>query len=103
MPDTSAVPEISRLNAEKRPAVRNAVLFVVALCLLLLAIQISDSWRARQERLAPKGDAREYPRALTPKEMELQRSKPTVSESTIPGDPNKNIVLSPSQLGYSGG
>ena len=52
MPDTSAVPEISRLTAEKRPAVRNAVLFVVALCLLLLAIQISDSWRARQERLA---------------------------------------------------
>jgi diguanylate cyclase (GGDEF)-like protein len=51
MPDTSAVPEISRLTAEKRPAVRNAVLFVVALCLLLLAIQISDSWRARQERL----------------------------------------------------
>ncbi|MEG2901379.1 MAG: diguanylate cyclase, partial [Massilia sp.] len=52
MPDTSAVPEISRLTAEKRPAVRNAVLFVVALCLLLLVIQISDSWRARQERLA---------------------------------------------------
>ena len=51
MPDTSAVPEISRLTAEKRPAVRNAVLFVVGLCLLLLAIQISDSWRARQERL----------------------------------------------------
>jgi diguanylate cyclase (GGDEF)-like protein len=52
MPNTSAAPEISRLTAEKRPAVRNAVLFVVALCLLLLAIQISDSWRARQERLA---------------------------------------------------
>ena len=58
---------------------------------------------ARQARLSPKGDPRDYPRALTPKEMEMQRSKPTVSESTIPGDPNKNIVLSPSQLGYSGG
>jgi hypothetical protein len=58
---------------------------------------------ARQARLAPKGDPRDYPRALTPKEMELQRSRPTVSESSIPGDPNKNIVLSPSQLGYSGG
>jgi diguanylate cyclase (GGDEF)-like protein len=52
MPDHSTVPEISRLTAEKRPAVRNAVLFVVGLCLLLLAIQISDSWRARKERLA---------------------------------------------------
>lgn len=52
MPDKSTVPEISRLTAEKRPAVRNAVLFVIALCLLLLGIQISDSWRARAERLA---------------------------------------------------
>jgi len=52
MPDKSTVPEISRLTAEKRPAVRNAVLFVVALCLLLLGIQISDSWRARKERLS---------------------------------------------------
>jgi diguanylate cyclase (GGDEF)-like protein len=52
MPDISAVPEISRLTAEKRPAVRNAVLFVVALCVLLLVIQISDSWRARKERLS---------------------------------------------------
>lgn len=57
MPDKSTVPEISRLTAEKRPAVRNAVLFVVALCLLLVAIQISDSWRARQERLAEVGVA----------------------------------------------
>ena len=52
MPDDSTVPEISRLTAEKRPAVRNAILFVVALCILLLLIQISDSWRARQERLS---------------------------------------------------
>ena len=51
MPDHSTVPEISRLTAEKRPAVRHAVLFVVALCLLLLAIQIWDGWRARKERL----------------------------------------------------
>jgi len=52
MPDHSTAPAISRLTAEKRPAVRNAVVFVMALCLLLLVIQISDSWRARQERLA---------------------------------------------------
>ncbi|WP_441295452.1 PDC sensor domain-containing protein, partial [Massilia oculi] len=52
MPDKSTAPEISRLTAEKRPAVRNAVLFVAALCLLLLTIQISDGWRARKERLA---------------------------------------------------
>ncbi|MEM8511181.1 diguanylate cyclase (GGDEF)-like protein [Massilia sp. MP_M2] len=52
MLEHSAIPEISRLTAAKRPAVRNAVLFVIGLCLLLLAIQISDSWRARKERLA---------------------------------------------------
>jgi len=52
MPDKNTAPKISRLNAEKRPAVRNAVVFVFALCLLLLAIQISDGWRARKERLA---------------------------------------------------
>lgn len=51
MPDKSTAPEISRLTAEKRPAVRNAVLFVVALCLLLLTIQVWDGWRARKERL----------------------------------------------------
>jgi len=51
MPDKSIEPHISRLTAEKRPAVRNAVLFVVALCLLLLTIQISDAWRARANRL----------------------------------------------------
>ncbi len=51
MPDKSANPRITRLNAEKRPAVRYAVLFVVALCLLLLTIQSSDAWRAREDRL----------------------------------------------------
>lgn len=59
---------------------------------------------ARQARLAPKGDPRDYPRSLTPKEMEAQRGKPTAStETVIPGDPNRNIVLSPAQLGVSGG
>jgi hypothetical protein len=52
MPDKRTAPEISRLTAEKRPAVRNAVLFVAALCLLLLTIQVWDGWRARKERLA---------------------------------------------------
>ncbi|MDB5621006.1 hypothetical protein [Tardiphaga sp.] len=59
---------------------------------------------ARQARLAPKGDPRDYPRSLSPKEMEMQRSKPTgTSETVVPGDPTKNIILSPSQLGYNGG
>jgi len=57
MPDQSAAPEIVRLTAEKRPAVRNAVLFVMALCLLLLTIQVWDGWRARKERLADVGIA----------------------------------------------
>lgn len=52
MPDKSAAPEISRLTAEKRPAVRYAILFVVTLCLLLLVIQIADAWRAHRDRLA---------------------------------------------------
>ena len=52
MPDKSANPHIVRLTAAKRPAVRNAVLFMAALALLLLTIQISDAWRARKERLA---------------------------------------------------
>ena len=57
MPDKSSTPKISRLNAEKWPAVRNAVVFVLALCLLLLVIQVSDGWRARHERLADVGVA----------------------------------------------
>ncbi|MGF6275567.1 diguanylate cyclase (GGDEF)-like protein [Massilia sp. UYP11] len=52
MPNKRVNPEISRLTAEKRPAVRNAVLFILALCLLLPALQVWDGWRARKERLA---------------------------------------------------
>lgn len=52
MPDQRTAPEISRLTAEKRPAVRNAVVFMVCLCLLLVSIQVWDGWRARQERLS---------------------------------------------------
>ena len=59
---------------------------------------------AKQARLAPKGDPRESARTLTPKEMEMQRGKVTASsETVIPGDPNRNIILSPSQLGVSSG
>jgi len=57
MPDKSVNPHIVRLTAEKRPAVRNAVLYMLALVLLLLTIQISDAWRARKERLAEVGVA----------------------------------------------
>jgi len=55
MPDKSANPRITRLTAAKRPAVRYAILFVVALCLLLLTIQSSDAWRARSDRLKEVG------------------------------------------------
>ena len=55
MPDKSTDPRITRLTAEKRPAVRYAILFVVALCLLLLTIQSSDAWRSRSDRLKEVG------------------------------------------------
>lgn len=52
MPDQIPNRQISELSAEKRPVALTAKLFVVALCVLLLALQINDAWRARQERLA---------------------------------------------------
>ncbi|MDB5564117.1 MAG: hypothetical protein JWP84_683 [Tardiphaga sp.] len=59
---------------------------------------------AREAAKRPKGNVLEEARSLTPKEMAMQRSKPTTgAETTTPGDPNKNIVLSPAQLGYTGG
>jgi hypothetical protein len=59
---------------------------------------------AREAAKRPRGNSLEAARSLTPKEMAMQRSKPTqTSESITPGDPNKNIVLSPKQLGYDGG
>jgi hypothetical protein len=49
-------------------------------------------------------DTIESARTLTPAEMASKRVKTTIaSETDRPGDPNKNIVLSPSQLGYNGG
>jgi len=44
-------------------------------------------------------------RPLTPSEMAPKRVRKTASanDDVIPGDPNKNIVLSPKQLGYEGG
>jgi len=57
MPDKSTNPRITRLTAEKRPAVRYAILFVIALCLLLLVVQGSDAWRARNDRLKQVGIA----------------------------------------------
>ena len=61
---------------------------------------------AREAARRPKGNVLEEARSLTPKEMAMQRSKPTQGssgEGLTPGDPNKNIVLSPKQLGYEGG
>ena len=59
---------------------------------------------AREAAKRPKGNVLEEARSLTPKEMAMQRSKPTQTvEGNIPGDPNRNIVLSPKQLGYEGG
>lgn len=46
----------------------------------------------------------EAARPLTPKEMAPKRTRAsTAADNTAPGDPNKNIVLSPKQLGYDGG
>ena len=61
---------------------------------------------AREAAKRPKGNVLEEARSLTPKEMAMQRSKPTQGssgEGLTPGDPNKNIVPSPKQLGYEGG
>jgi len=59
---------------------------------------------AREAAKRPKGNVLEEARSLTPKEMAMQRSKPTQNaEAVTPGDPNRNIVLSPKQLGYDGG
>lgn len=52
---------------------------------------------------APSANPLESARALTPREMAMQRAKPKVQDTTIPGDPNRNIVLSPTQLGVSSG
>jgi len=65
-------------------------------------VQQRNAARAAARR--PKADPQQAGRSLSPAEMAAQSSKPTIpAESTIPGDPNKNIILSPSQLGYSGG
>ncbi|MDB5652668.1 MAG: hypothetical protein JWQ94_281 [Tardiphaga sp.] len=59
---------------------------------------------ARAAARKPKPDPMQSARSLTPAEMASQASKPTVGAETVtPGDPNKNIVLSPAALGYSGG
>jgi hypothetical protein len=59
---------------------------------------------ARAAARKPKADPLQSARLLSPAEMAAQNSKPTIaSDTAIPGDPNKNIILSPSQLGYSGG
>lgn len=65
-------------------------------------VQQRNAARAAARR--PKADPQQAARLLSPAEMAAQGSKPTIaSDTAIPGDPNKNIVLSPSQLGYSGG
>jgi hypothetical protein len=59
---------------------------------------------ARAAARKPKADPMQSARSLSPAEMAAQNSKPTVGAETVtPGDPNKNIVLSPQALGYSGG
>jgi hypothetical protein len=65
-------------------------------------VQQRNAARAAARR--PKADPLQSARLLSPAEMAAQNSKPTIaSDTAIPGDPNKNIILSPSQLGYSGG
>jgi hypothetical protein len=56
---------------------------------------------ARRER--PE-EVLEAARPLTPREMAPKRVRgSTAADNSAPGDPNKNIVLSPKQLGYEGG
>ena len=51
-----------------------------------------------------KPNALEEARALSPAELATKRPKSNAnSDTTRPGDPEKNIVLSPKQLGYEGG
>ena len=66
-------------------------------------VQQRNAARAAARR--PKADPIQASRTLSPAEMAAQRSKPTQtsSDTVIPGDPYKNMVLSPSQLGYDGG
>jgi hypothetical protein len=56
-------------------------------------------------KYAPGEDARTAARALTPAEMAPKRVRntSTANDVSAPGDPNRNIVLSPKQLGYDGG
>ena len=60
---------------------------------------------AAAERDAITVDPREYGRTLTPAEMAPKRVKrATIADKNDrPGDPIKNPMLSPQQLGYSGG
>jgi hypothetical protein len=58
---------------------------------------------AAAQRTRPE-EALESARTLTPREMAPKRTRAsTAADNTAPGDPNKNIVLSPKQLGYEGG
>lgn len=56
-------------------------------------------------KYAPGESALTSARPLTPAEMAPKRvrSSSNANDVTAPGDPNKNIVLSPKQLGYEGG
>ncbi len=59
---------------------------------------------ARAAARKPKPDPQQAARSLSPAEMAAQNSKPTIPDDAVtPGDPNKNIILSPKALGYSGG
>jgi hypothetical protein len=60
---------------------------------------------ASGSKYAPGEDARMSARPLTPAEMAPKRVRKTSTANDVgtPGEPNKNIVLSPKQLGYEGG
>lgn len=59
MSGQTANPDISRLTASKRPAVRYAVLFLLVFCSVLVGLQTLATWRAREQRLAETGRATE--------------------------------------------
>jgi hypothetical protein len=60
--------------------------------------------RAAAARGRPE-ETLEAARQLTPAEMAPKRARTSASaaDHSAPGDPNRNIVLSPKQLGYEGG
>lgn len=46
-----ADPQISLLKAARKPAARFTALLMLAICLLIIGLQLAEAWRARSSRL----------------------------------------------------